>query len=37
MYNFIDNCKDKHLTIRDVKLMSVGDVIDVVIGDLGKC
>ncbi|AYV75426.1 MAG: hypothetical protein Terrestrivirus1_300 [Terrestrivirus sp.] len=33
MYNFIDNCKNEHLTIRDVKLMSVGDVIDVVIWD----
>jgi hypothetical protein len=33
MYDFINNCKDKHLTIADIKLMSPGDVIDVVVWD----
>jgi hypothetical protein len=31
MYHFIDDCKDKHLTLGDIKLLSVDDVIDVVI------
>jgi hypothetical protein len=33
MYTFINNCKSQHLTIADVKLLNIGDRLDVVIWD----
>lgn len=33
MYDFIKNCKDKHLTLGDIRKMSPGETIDVVIWD----
>lgn len=33
IYEFIENCKDKHLTLGDVEKLNVGDALDVVIWD----
>lgn len=33
MYDFIKQCKNKHLTLGDIKKMKVNDIIDVVIWD----
>jgi hypothetical protein len=33
MYKFINDCKSQHLTIADIKLLNIGDRLDVVIWD----
>lgn len=34
MYEFIENCKNKHLTLDDIEKLNVGDTLDVVIWDI---